>query len=127
MAPTGARPLSPHLQIWRWTVTMAASITHRMTGAGLYAGVFLLAGFLLALAAGEETYAKLLGWIPTWIGALVLFGYAFAILFHTLNGLRHLYWDMGRGFDLAHARTTGWLAFIGAFVGAAALAAFAIN
>lgn len=127
MAPTGARPLSPHLQIWRWTVTMAASITHRMTGGALYAGVFLLAGFLLAIAGGEATYQRLLGWIPGWFAALVLFGYAFAILFHTLNGLRHLYWDMGRGFDLKHARASGWLVYFGAGLGAALLAAIALN
>jgi succinate dehydrogenase / fumarate reductase cytochrome b subunit len=91
------RPLSPHLQIWRWSPTMASSITHRATGAALYAGVILLALWFVALALGPEAYAPVSAILASPFGLFVLFGFCWSLLFHTLNGLRHLYWDSGRG------------------------------
>lgn len=94
-----ARPLSPHLQIYRWSWTMAMSIAHRATGTALYLGTLLIALWLVAAASGPaafETAQWIAGSIP---GKLVLFGYSFALLHHMVGGLRHFVWDMGHGYD----------------------------
>ena len=89
-----ARPLSPHLQIYRWTWTMAMSIFHRATGCALYAGTVLVAVWLLAMAYGT------VGWFfGSPIGLLILFGYTWALMHHLLGGVRHLTWDTGYGFE----------------------------
>jgi succinate dehydrogenase / fumarate reductase cytochrome b subunit len=116
-----ARPVSPHLQIWRWTPTMAASIMHRATGAALYAGTLFLALLVFSAAAAPGLYGFLAGVLASALGALILFGYSFALVFHTLNGLRHLYWDMGRGLDLKSAKMTAILAFVAALIAAVAI------
>ena len=100
--PQRARPLSPHIQIYRWTLTMMPSILHRATGVALYAGTILLAWWLLAAATGPEAYAQVQAVSSAWYGRLVLFGYSWALLHHMFGGLRHFIWDTGRGFDLAH-------------------------
>jgi succinate dehydrogenase / fumarate reductase cytochrome b subunit len=93
-----ARPLSPHLQIYRLTLTMAMSIVHRITGAALYVGTLLLAWWLLAAASGPHAYATFQTVASSLIGRLVLFGYTWALIHHMLGGIRHLIWDTGRGF-----------------------------
>ena len=107
------RPLSPHIQIYRWTLTMVLSILHRATGVALYAGTALLAGWLLAAASGEEAYAVVQSISTAWYGRLVLFGYGWALFHHMFGGLRHFIWDTGRGFDLRHveiiARVTAFV------------------
>ena len=107
------RPLSPHIQIYRWTLTMVLSILHRATGVALYAGTALLAGWLLAAASGEEAYAVVQSISTAWYGRLVLFGYSWALFHHMFGGLRHFIWDTGRGFDLRHveiiARVTAFV------------------
>lgn len=90
---------------------MAASIFHRMTGAALYAGTILLALWAFAVSQGERAYAPVGDFLASPFGTLILFGYAFALFFHTLNGLRHLYWDMGRGLDVGSARKSAWAVF----------------
>ena len=120
------RPLSPHLQIWRWTPTMAASIAHRTTGIGLYAGTFALAVFVFAAARSPALFATIGDFLGSPFGLLILFGYAFALVFHTLNGLRHLYWDMGRGLDLKSATLTAWLSFAAAAIAAVVIIAAAL-
>jgi succinate dehydrogenase / fumarate reductase cytochrome b subunit len=110
-AKTISRPLSPHLQIWRFTPTMAASITHRATGVALYSGTILLSIWAFAASRGEAFFAPVGAFLSSPFGVLILFGYAWALLFHTLNGLRHLYWDTGRGLDVKTARMTAWYAF----------------
>ena len=115
-AKTLSRPLSPHLQIWRWTPTMAASITHRATGVALYSGTILLCVWAFAMSRGEAFFAPVGAFLSSSAGVFVLFGYAWALLFHALNGLRHLYWDMGRGLDLKSARMTAWGVFIASFL-----------
>ena len=95
---TRPRPLSPHLQIYRLNITMAMSIVHRITGAGLYFGILLVAWWLLA-AGSPNAYGVFETFIGSWIGRLVLFGYTWTLLHHALGGLRHLIWDMGRGFE----------------------------
>jgi succinate dehydrogenase / fumarate reductase cytochrome b subunit len=100
-----ARPLSPHIQIYRWTLTMMLSILHRATGVALYAGTALLAWWLLAALVQEVSSA--------WYGRLVLFGYTWGLFHHMMGGIRHFIWDTGRGFDLKHveiiARITAFL------------------
>ena len=108
-----ARPLSPHLQIYRRTITMMMSIVHRITGAGLYFGTLLLAWWLVALASGPEAYAVFTDVAGSPIGRLVLFGYTWALLHHLLGGLRHLIWDTGRGFDVKQADLMAWGSLIG--------------
>jgi succinate dehydrogenase / fumarate reductase, cytochrome b subunit len=99
--PTGPvsveRPLSPHLQIYRLTLTMAMSIVHRATGAALYAGTLLMAWWLIAAASGPNAYSGVQWFMETWVGRLVLFGYTWALIHHMLGGVRHLIWDTGRG------------------------------
>jgi succinate dehydrogenase / fumarate reductase cytochrome b subunit len=109
------RPLSPHLQIYRWYFTMALSIAHRATGIGLAAGLILLTWWLLALASGPDAFATAQAVAGSWIGVLVLFLWTFALFYHMGNGVRHLVWDCGYGFDLEVARKSGIavLAFAG--------------
>ena len=113
---TRARPLSPHIQIYRWTLTMMLSILHRATGVALYAGTVLLAWWLLAAATGPEAYGQVQTVSSAWYGRLVLFGYSWALFHHMFGGLRHFIWDTGRGFDLKHveiiARLTSLLPLI---------------
>jgi succinate dehydrogenase / fumarate reductase cytochrome b subunit len=98
MAPgktTPARPLSPHLQIYRWPLTMAMSILHRVTGAALYLGTLLLAWWLVAAASGPHALATAQWALGTPVGLLVLFGYTWALMHHMLGGIRHFVWDLG--------------------------------
>ena len=100
------RPLSPHLQIYRPTLTMTMSIVHRITGFGLYFGMLLVAWWLNA-AAGPNAYARFQWFAGSWIGRLILFGYTWALIHHMLGGIRHLIWDLGYGFEPSERE---WLA-----------------
>lgn len=96
---TRQRPLSPHLTIYRWPVTMTMSILHRITGGALYFGTLLVAWWLIAASVSQE-YFDLVSWFfASWIGRLVLFGYSWALIHHMLGGLRHFAWDTGRGLE----------------------------
>lgn len=108
MAQNDNRPLSPHLQVWRFHITMFVSIMHRVTGCGLYIGALLAAGWALALAGGPVTYNNFLGWFDNPLGMLVLLGLTVCMYFHLGNGVRHLFWDMGEGFQLKTAEFTAW-------------------
>ena len=92
-----ARPLSPHLQVYKPTLTMMMSIAHRITGAALYVGMLLLAWWLIAAASGPAAYANVEWFMSTLIGRLVLFGYTWALMHHMLGGIRHLIWDTLHG------------------------------
>lgn len=94
-----ARPLSPHLQIYRWSWTMAMSVAHRATGAVLYGGTLLVAFWLVAAASGPAAYDTAQAIAGSVLGRLVLFGYTFVLLHHMVGGLRHFVWDMGHGYD----------------------------
>jgi succinate dehydrogenase / fumarate reductase, cytochrome b subunit len=100
-------PLSPHIQIYRWYFTMALSIAHRATGIAMAAGLLLLAWWLLALASGPEAFATASALADSWFGTLVLLGYTPFLFFHMGNGVRHLVWDAGYGFDPDVARQSG--------------------
>ncbi len=110
-----ARPLSPHLQIYRFTITMAMSIVHRITGGALYFGTLLLAWWLAAVAMGPDQYALFEMVAGSWFGKLVLFGYTWALLHHLASGLRYLVWDNIRAFDLKSADLMSWGAAIVGF------------
>ena len=105
------RPLSPHLTIWRWQVTMLASIMHRATGMALSAGAVVLAWWLYSISNGPEGYDSFMVYAAMPLGLVVLFGFTWSFAFHFCNGIRHLAWDMGYGFDKHTASKTGFLVF----------------
>ena len=110
------RPLSPHLQVWRWHVTMATSILHRGAVIALYIGALILAGLFVALASGEDAYADYTALLGSPPGLLVLFGLTAALIYMALYTIRQLFWDFGVGFDIKTANLTSWLTIIGAAV-----------
>lgn len=112
---SGNRPLSPHLQVYRLQWTMLLSISHRITGVGLAVGTLLLVYWLAAAAAGPESFATAQAIVGSFIGRLFLFGWTFALFYHLCNGIRHLVWDAGYGFELDDAYRSG-LAVVGASV-----------
>jgi len=93
------RPLSPHIQIYRWHLTMVMSIAHRVTGVALYAGTLLLAWWLIAAASGHAYFRFVNGIFGSWIGLIILFGFTWALIHHMLGGIRHFIWDTGHGLD----------------------------
>lgn len=93
-----ARPLSPHLQIYRPMLSMMMSIIHRITGAALYFGTLLVVIWLVSAASGPTAFATVQGLYGSFLGQLVLFGYTWALVHHAIGGVRHLIWDVGRGF-----------------------------
>ena len=111
-----ARPLSPHLQIYRPMLTMMMSILHRLTGVALYIGVVLLVWWFSAAAASEAYFDLVRGIFGSWPGRLVLFGFTWALIHHMLGGLRHLLWDTGAGFDLKTVELLARLNLAGSIV-----------
>lgn len=113
------RPLSPHLSIYRFSITMAMSIVHRITGVGLYLGTALVALWLAAAAIGEAPFAVAQAIADHWFGRFILFGYTWALFHHMLGGIRHFIWDTGAGYGpmryvLAWATLIGSLAITAA-------------
>lgn len=100
------RPLSPFL-IYRWQITNSLSIVHRLTGVMLSIGAVLLTAWLVAIAGGPASYRVLAYWLGTPPGMLLLLGLTFCFLYHLCNGIRHLAWDAGYGFELRSARASG--------------------
>ncbi len=109
---TQARPLSPHLTIYKPLITMTMSIIHRITGGALYFGTLLVAFWLIA-AATSEHYFDFASWVfGSWIGRLVLFGYTWALMQHLMGGIRHLIWDTGVGLEKRTASKIAWATVI---------------
>lgn len=102
------RPLSPHLQVYRLQWTMVLSILHRITGVALGVGTLLLAWWLVAAASGPDAFAIAQSVMRSIVGRFVLLGFTFSLFYHLANGIRHLFWDVGVGFDLRAARASGW-------------------
>jgi succinate dehydrogenase / fumarate reductase cytochrome b subunit len=112
----GNRPMSPHLQIYRPQLTSMLSIIHRITGVGLALGAVLVVWWLLAAATGADYFATVDGLLTSWIGYLVLFGSTWALSYHLLNGIRHLFWDMGFGFEIETVERSGMAVLVGSGV-----------
>lgn len=110
------RPLSPHLQVYSWGLHMVLSILHRASGVALGVGTLLLAWWLISLAMGPESFAEAQACLSSWFGRLVMFGFTAALMLHLCNGIRHLVWDAGRGFDLDVTRRSNMYVLIGAIV-----------
>lgn len=119
------RPLSPHLGVWRWHVTMATSIFHRASGVALYVGAMILTGWIATLANGPEAYAAYMALLQSPLGLLVLFGITAAASYHLSNGIRHLVWDAGKGFAPKTSNASGWATIICGAVGGVAVFALA--
>jgi succinate dehydrogenase / fumarate reductase cytochrome b subunit len=102
------RPLSPHLQVYRWQITMTMSILHRASGVILTVGAFGLAWWLLAVAQGGEAYARAAACLASPFGLVVLAGFSMALVYHLLNGIRHLLWDAGWGFEIPEIYRSGY-------------------
>jgi succinate dehydrogenase / fumarate reductase cytochrome b subunit len=117
-----ARPLSPHLQIYRWQIPMLTSILTRITGNGLILPALLVVWWLLAAASGPDYFGFVDGVLRSWFGLLVLTGSLWALWYHFLAGLRHLWFDSGRGLDIPTAEKLGW----GVIAGSLALAVITI-
>ena len=112
----GNRPLSPHLSIYRWQITMVTSILHRITGNGLLVAGLLIVWWLLAASISPEAFAVADAVLTSWFGDLVLFLSLWAVAYHFCAGLRHLWYDSGRGLDLPTAEKLGWAVIIGSFL-----------
>jgi len=113
---TGNRPLSPHLQIYKFIPTMAMSIIHRITGGALYFGTILVAWWLIAAASGESYFEFVNMIFGSIIGRLVLFGYTWALMHHLLGGLRHFLWDLGYGLEKHTSTKLAWANLAGSVV-----------
>jgi succinate dehydrogenase / fumarate reductase cytochrome b subunit len=105
--PDVQRPLSPHLQVYRWQISNTLSILHRLTGVALAAGAVVLVAWLLAIASGPAAFLRFAAVLRSIPGQLVLLGVTFAFCYHLANGVRHLAWDAGYGFDKHTARRSG--------------------
>jgi succinate dehydrogenase / fumarate reductase cytochrome b subunit len=106
---TPSRPLSPHLQIYKPQLTSVLSISHRITGVALSVGTLLLVAWIAATAKGPDTFAIVAGFLGSPIGLLLLFGWSVALFYHLANGIRHLFWDAGYGFEIETAYRSGWI------------------
>lgn len=114
--PARPRPTSPHLLIYRWQIGNTLSILHRLTGLALAFGLLALCYWLVSLAGGEQSYAAAATVFAGPAGLLGLVGWTFAFFYHLFNGVRHLFWDVGRGFERTQRHASGWFAVLGAVV-----------
>jgi succinate dehydrogenase / fumarate reductase cytochrome b subunit len=115
-AATRARPVSPHLTIYRWTWTMTMSIVHRATGIALYAGTLLVAWWLVAAAGPVSWFDTAHSVIGSWFGLLVLIGFTWATWHHLLGGVRHFFWDTGVAMEKATSTRLAWLTLVGSLL-----------
>ena len=111
-----SRPLSPHLQIYRWTITMAMSIFHRATGIANYAGMVLLVAWLGAAASGQEALNVVNDIYGSWFGQLVLFAFTWSLIHHMLGGIRHFIWDFIIGMEPGQREALAWANLIASIV-----------
>jgi succinate dehydrogenase / fumarate reductase cytochrome b subunit len=109
---SASRPLSPHLQIYRPQITSVLSISHRLTGLALSVGTLLLVWWLVALARGPDAFARAQSFVGSWLGRVLLLGWTFSLFFHLANGIRHLCWDAGYGFEIKTATVSGWVVVV---------------
>ncbi|HEX5123698.1 MAG TPA: succinate dehydrogenase, cytochrome b556 subunit [Rhodanobacteraceae bacterium] len=114
--PATARPLSPHLSVYRWQIQMVTSIVHRATGIALAVGLLLVAWGVIALASGPDAFAGFASFCRSWFGTLLLVGWTWSLAFHFLNGIRHLWQDLGIGYAVPAFVRAGWVVMIGSFL-----------
>lgn len=107
-----ARPLSPHLTVYKWPATMLMSILHRFTGGALYFGTLLVAWWLIAAATSQSQFDIADAVFGSWFGRLVLFGYTWALMHHMVGGIRHLVWDTGAALDKHTATRVAWASMV---------------
>ncbi|NCF15477.1 MAG: succinate dehydrogenase, cytochrome b556 subunit [Gammaproteobacteria bacterium] len=110
------RPLSPHLSIYRWPITMATSILHRATGVGLAVGFVVFVTWLFDAASGPDAYSTFLGAMESTVGCVLLIGWSYAFFYHLCNGIRHLVWDTGRGLEKEQATASAWFVIVASVV-----------
>lgn len=110
------RPLSPHLSVYKPQMTSVLSILHRVTGVALVAGTLLIVAILVSAAMGEGAYTTVMGYVSSSIGQLLMLGWSFSLIFHTLNGIRHLIWDTGRLLKIQDATKAGYVVLFGAVI-----------
>ena len=110
------RPLSPHISIYRWPITMVLSILHRATGIAMSLGLIVLVAWLFDAASGPESYAVFQSVMGSLIGKLLLIAWSFAFFYHLSNGVRHLVWDTGRGMEKDEANRSSWVVLVGTLV-----------
>jgi succinate dehydrogenase / fumarate reductase cytochrome b subunit len=110
------RPLSPHLSIYRWPITMTLSILHRVSGILLSLGFVVLAAWLLSAAEGADAYARFAALLDSVAGRILLVLLTFAFFFHLANGIRHIVWDLGYGFEIPQANASSWIVIVSTFV-----------
>ena len=110
------RPLSPHLEVYAPQITSVLSIMNRVTGIAISVGTLLLVWWLAAAASGPVAFARVQGFIGSWLGLFVLFGWTASMFYHMFGGLRHLAWDTGHGFGIEQVQKSGWAAIIASVV-----------
>ena len=110
------RPISPHLQVYKPQITSVLSIFHRITGVALTFGLILLVSWIFTLSLGEEYFEYFVIFIKSWFGLLILFGFTFALNYHLCNGIRHLFWDAGYGYEIETVHKSGLAVLVVSFV-----------
>ena len=108
------RPMTPHILIYRWEITMILSTLHRMTGICLCGGTILLVFWLTCAALGPEAFEIAQSIVGHWLGQLALWYFTWCLFYHMFNGIRHMAWDAGYGFEIQTLRITGWLVYLAA-------------
>jgi len=114
--PKANRPVSPHLSVYKPQISSVLSILHRVTGVALGVGTLMLTAWLVSAAMGPDAYQAVQGFIGSILGRLLLLGFTAALCYHLLNGIRHLFWDAGLGYELDTMTRTGWMVVIGAAI-----------
>ena len=110
------RPLSPHLQVYKWQLPMVTSIVHRATGIALAGGTIFLVWWLLAAATSNDAFNLAQAFWFSWIGRLLLLGWTWSLFYHLSNGIRHLFWDAGYGYEIKTAYASGYTVFTASVV-----------
>ena len=110
------RPLSPHLQIYKPQITSILSIFHRLTGISLSIGSFIIVAWIVSLSMGVESYSYFMSIVDNWFIQTIIFGFAFALFYHFSNGVRHLFWDAGFGFELKSVYVSGSIVVLNAII-----------
>lgn len=109
---TDNRPTSPHIGIYRWQITMTMSILHRATGVALSVGALALVYWFVATAMGPDTYAMAQQLFASWFGQVLMWGWTFSLFYHLCNGIRHLMWDAGKGFEIKSLYASGYTVWV---------------